>query len=63
MTLIRGLCTFWRNMVHRQRVERELDEEVQSYVDMLTEEKIRAGAGPEEARRAAKIEAGGIEQV
>src|ERR1700677_1075690 len=47
----------------RKRVEQELDAEVRSYIDALVEEKIRAGMSAEEARRAARIEAGGIEQV
>jgi predicted permease len=47
----------------RKRIEQELDAEVRSYMDALVEEKIRAGMSAEEARRAARIEAGGIEQV
>ncbi|MGB6947567.1 MAG: ABC transporter permease, partial [Bryobacteraceae bacterium] len=47
----------------RKRRENELDAEVRAYIDALTDEKMRAAATPEEARRAARIEAGGIEQV
>ena len=52
-----------RNMFHKQRSDQELDEELQSFVEMLAEEKTKAGATPEEARRTARIELGGIEQV
>ncbi|WP_254062424.1 ABC transporter permease [Acidobacterium sp. S8] len=52
-----------RNIFHRQRVNDQLDDELHAYVDLLTEEKIAAGASAVEARRAALIEAGGIEQL
>jgi hypothetical protein len=52
-----------RNLFRRQRADQELDEELRSVVEMLTEEKTNAGATPEEARRAARIEMGGVEQV
>jgi putative ABC transport system permease protein len=48
---------------HAEKTERELSAEVQSYLDLLAEEKIRTGMSPEAARRAARIELGGIEQV
>ena len=53
----------FRNLFARNAVERDLDQEVRSYVDLLTEEKIKAGMSPDEARRAARLEAGSIEQI
>jgi predicted permease len=55
--------TFLRNLFSNRRVEADLDQEVQSHFAMLAEEKVRAGMSPEEARRAAHIELGGIEQL
>jgi putative ABC transport system permease protein len=55
--------TFLRNLLGRATVERELDEELRAYVDLLTAENVKAGATPEEARRAALIKIGGIEPV
>ena len=52
-----------RNLFHKSRVERELNDEVRSYVQILTDEKIKAGMNTEEARRAAMLELGGVEQV
>src|SRR5229473_2239802 len=52
-----------RNLFTSRRVEGDLDEEIHSHLDMLTEEHIRAGMPPKEAQRAARIELGGIEQV
>ena len=53
----------FRNLFAKNAVERDLDQEVQSYVDLLTEEKIKAGMSPDEARRAARLEAGSVEQI
>ena len=55
--------SLFRYFSHRQENEQELDQEVCSYLDLLTEEKIRIGMTPEEARRAARVELGGVEQV
>src|SRR5579863_5006855 len=57
---IRGMV---RNLFARERVERELDVEVRGYSAMLEEEKMAKGMKPNEARRAAGIEAGGTEQI
>lgn len=54
---------FLKNIFAKNAVERDLDQEVQSYVDLLTEEKIKAGMSPEDARRAARLEAGSVEQI
>jgi predicted permease len=50
-------------MFDRNRLERELDTELRGYVRLLTEEKIRAGLSPEDARRAALAEVGSLEAV
>jgi len=52
-----------RNLVGRGKRDRDLDAEVRAHLDLLTEEKLRAGMPPEEARRAARIELGGLEQL
>lgn len=53
----------WRNLLHRDAVERDLDAEVSSYLDLLEDEKRRAGMPPDDARRAARIELDGGAQV
>ncbi len=63
MALPSRVASLWRNLTRRSRVERDLDDELRAHLDLLTDEKIRAGLGPAEARRAAAIEAGGVEQV
>src|SRR5271155_2047341 len=57
------LTSLLRNLFRARRTDRELDEELRSYLVLLTEEKIADGIGPDQARRQAKIELGGIEQV
>jgi len=49
-------------MSHRD-AERELDEELRAYVDLLIAENIKAGMSPAEARRQALLKVGSIEYV
>jgi len=63
MSVASRLKSLLRNLFAKQHSDRELDAEVRSYLENLTEEKMRQGMPPEEARRAARIELGGIEQV
>jgi predicted permease len=63
MPLFVEVRSFLRNLFLSRRVEVDLDQEIHAHLEMLTEENIRAGMSPEEARRAARIELGGIEQV
>jgi predicted permease len=51
------------NLLRKQKVERQLDDELQAYVEMVTDEKIAAGASASEARRTTLADFGGIEQV
>ncbi|MGH9864459.1 MAG: ABC transporter permease, partial [Candidatus Acidiferrales bacterium] len=52
-----------RNWRRRRRADAELDEEVRGYVELLAEEKIKHGMNTMDARREAKMELGGVEQV
>jgi putative ABC transport system permease protein len=57
------LASLWRNLVHPKRSERDLDDEVRAYAAILEDEHAARGLPPEEARRQALIEMGGMEQV
>lgn len=57
------LRSFWRNLRHGDRVERDLDDEMRATLDLLIDEKITAGVEPREARRRAMIELGGVEPI
>ncbi len=63
MPLLPRLSNLWRNLFLKDRVEQELDEELQTYLELLIETRIKQGLSPEEARRQALIELGGVEQV
>ena len=63
MPLPSRISSLWRNVFRRERAESELDEEVRSYAGMLEDENVGSGMNAEEARRAAAIEVGGIEQL
>src|SRR5262245_43935723 len=63
MSVFTHLRTSVRNVTGRSAVEQDLDEELQSYIDELTAEYIKAGASPDEARRAALLKVGGVEHV
>jgi len=52
-----------RNLVKRDRVERDLDDELQATLDLLIDEELRRGQSPAEARRVAVLRLGGIESV
>ncbi len=63
MRAVRRLSSLARNLFRRRRVERDLDEELASTVDMLAAENAAAGMGPEQAGREARIALGGVDQV
>src|SRR5437764_2615950 len=52
-----------RRLFRKKRTEEELDAELRSYIEHAIDEKIALGMSPEEARRAALVEFGGVEQV
>ncbi|MBA3638118.1 MAG: ABC transporter permease [Acidobacteria bacterium] len=57
------LRTLIHNLFSRRQIDSELDAELRAYVDMLAEEKIASGMPPPQARREARVESGGLEQV
>jgi len=63
MQLFVKIRSFFRNLFLSRRADVDLDQEVHSHLEMLTEENIHAGMPPRDAERAARIELGGIEQV
>ncbi len=51
------------NLLQRRRAEDTLGAELAAYLDEMTGRNIASGMHPEEARRQASLEAGGIEQI
>ena len=63
MRLLSRVKSFLRGLLHKQQIDAELDDEIRSTLELLTEQKFREGMNSKEARRAAWIELGGVEQV
>src|SRR5213592_572948 len=63
MTMLHRFAALWRNILHKNQVERDLSDEVESYLESLIEVRIKSGLSPEEARQAAAIEIGGLERT
>ena len=63
MPFFSRIASLWRNLSRRHQVERDLTDEVSSYVESATLAKMKDGLTENEARREALVEFGGIEQV
>ena len=63
MSRLRDSAVRLLNLFRRERIERELDAELQSYLELDVEENIRRGMAPKEARRMALARLGGVETV
>jgi predicted permease len=57
------LRTLWRNLRDRERIERDLDDEVRTAFDLLVDEHVSAGASLADARRAATLQLGHPESI
>jgi predicted permease len=63
MTPLKRFRRLVRNVLRKEQVETDLNQEVDSYIDLAADQRIQSGMDPREARRAARIELGGAEQV
>jgi macrolide transport system ATP-binding/permease protein len=63
MRSLRSLLLRLRDLFRREKLERELGDELDSHLAMHIEDNVRAGMSPEEARRAASLKLGGVEQT
>jgi predicted permease len=63
MRLLTGLSRAWRDLVHRQRFEREMNDEIDAFLTLAADEGIRQGQTEAEAYRAARLALGGVEQT
>src|SRR5262249_2862341 len=58
---MRSMLLRFAALFHKERRDREFDDELKSHLQLHIEDNIRAGKKPEEARRLALIKLGGIE--
>lgn len=63
MTWLRVMAVRIRESFAKLRLDAELDEELQAHLELLAEENMRGGMSAEEARRAARMALGGLEQI
>ena len=54
---------WWRRLLRRDAVERELDAELRYHFDRRVDDLIADGMSPADARRAARLEFGGLDQI
>ncbi len=63
MGLFGNVAAGVRSLMGRKRVERDMDEELSSFLDASAEDKRRAGMTPDQAARAARVEMGSTNAV
>src|SRR5262249_57780471 len=63
VVMLSKLRTRLRALLRKSEMEHELDEELRYHLEQQTEQNIRLGMDPEEARYAARKAFGGVEQA
>jgi len=63
MPFLSRFFSFWKNLLHRRQVERDLNDELEAYVDELAKRRIQSGVSPETAREEALHELGGMDRI
>jgi putative ABC transport system permease protein len=61
MSLLRSLSDGLRSLFRKERVSRELDEELNGFLEMAAEEKMKQGMSRKDALRAVRLERGSLE--
>src|SRR6266446_6796840 len=61
MSVLRNISSGLRALFRKEQVSQELDEELNSFLEMATEEKMKQGMSPKDALRAVRLERGNIE--
>jgi len=55
MGALRNFAARFRSVLQRSRADRDFEQELQSHVEMLTDDNVSRGMGPDQARRAATL--------
>jgi len=63
VTVFHRLKSFARWVFRRGDVERQLHDELECFIELAAKDKIRDGVAPDEARRLARLELGGVDQT
>jgi predicted permease len=62
-TLLHRLVSILHWLIYRKQAEQELNDELETFVDMAAADRMRDGEAPAEARRSAVLHLGGVEQA
>ncbi|HEV2381806.1 MAG TPA: ABC transporter permease [Terriglobia bacterium] len=63
LSWLRVLASRIRGLLTRHELDQDFQQELDSHLSLLTEENLRRGLSPEEARRAARVRLGGVTQL
>src|SRR5437762_11205602 len=61
MSLLRSITSGLRALFRKERVSQELDEELNGFLEMAAQEKMRQGMSRKDALRAVRLERGSLE--
>ena len=61
--MINRLGALWNGVFRKERLNRDLDEELRAYVELVSAEKVKSGMSPGEAYLNTRREMGGVDQV
>jgi putative ABC transport system permease protein len=61
MSVLRNITSGLRSLFQKERVNKELDEELNGFLEMAAQEKMKHGMSHNEARRAVRLERGNLE--
>jgi putative ABC transport system permease protein len=61
LTMLRSIAAGLRSLFRKERVDRELDEELNGFLELAAEEKMKQGMSRKEALRAVRLERGSSE--
>src|SRR2546429_3617606 len=61
MSLLRNITSGLRSLFRKERVGHELDEELNGFLEMAAEEKMKQGMSRKDALRAVRLESGNLE--
>src|SRR5712671_745838 len=61
MSLLRNLASGLRSLFRKEQVDRELDEELNAYLEMEAAEKMKQGVSRKDALRDVRLERGSLE--
>src|SRR6267378_2436977 len=63
MSLLRSMTGGLRSLFRKKQVSQELDEELNGFLEMASEEKIKQGMSRKDALRAVRLERGSLEVI